>query len=83
MKDNNCCPKCNSKDVLKLTRASGIGGSKLQSSTIRIKLGLFKTDYITPTNYLCLECGYIEQWVTRKEDLEIIVKNKDNIESYL
>ena len=59
MKDG-ICPKCGSNEVFK----------KLAGGYIVIPLQLFRASI--PINYICANCGYIEWYIEKHDDLDII-----------
>ena len=79
---NNKCSKCSSSDLLKLNAYKGPSNATPRSVII-LTLGAFKRKKIYPSNFLCLNCGFIEQWIDSQEDLDMIAKNKNYLDSYL
>jgi len=61
MKNNGICPKCKSNNI------SEIGSDILGT---RIKTGALS--FASASYYVCCQCGYIEEWITDKKDLEKI-----------
>lgn len=61
MTDEKTCPKCSSEEFVAtefgLTRGRQIG----------ITTGLVKK--VTPSVYVCCDCGFLELWVDAQEDL--------------
>lgn len=55
MKNTNTCPKCGSRDILKIPGYTGAYGSgnniPLTFSTVKVH------------RYLCCNCGFSEEWV--------------------
>ena len=69
MKDTKRCPKCDSDDVLRLQgERQGYGAGN------NIRIGLFGV--VLPTKYLCCACGYIEEWVDDKSDIQRIKNSR-------
>jgi ribosomal protein S27AE len=67
MKKSNRCPKCQSREIVKIpgvTRPAGVGNN--------IKTGFWDLNGIPVTRYLCGSCGYIEQWIDAAEDIDRI-----------
>ena len=63
MKNSNKCPKCQSREIVKIPPA-GAGNT--------VRLGIWNINGIPVTRYLCGSCGYIEQWIDAAEDIERI-----------
>lgn len=68
MKENKICSKCNSNKIAEVENT--IGFKKNGNGFINIPISAFQT--IEISRYICCECGYIEQWVSHKDDLDII-----------
>ena len=69
MKNGNKCPKCESENILKIP----VLKSDSLSNYIPTGNGLFiKPVYVS--RYLCEECGYSEEWIDSKEDIEKLKK---------
>ncbi|MGL5711579.1 MAG: hypothetical protein ACRCX2_01050 [Paraclostridium sp.] len=68
MKKNKICSKCDSNKVVEIENS--IGFKKNGNGFINIPISAFKT--VETTRYICCECGYIEQWVSNKDDLKLI-----------
>jgi predicted nucleic acid-binding Zn ribbon protein len=69
MKNNNQCPKCNSTDILKIIGRPGYG----HTGTANIILaGIFRRS-VPVTRYLCTSCGYSEEWVEKKKDIQKLI----------
>lgn len=65
MKNSNTCPKCASTEILKIPgRIASNGGTNF------IVLGFLK--YAKVTRYVCENCGYSEEWIDRKSDIEAL-----------
>lgn len=60
MKNTNICPKCNSKDIVRISGKAGAYGS---GNYVQVGLKTYGVH-----RYLCCSCGYSEEWVD-KEDL--------------
>jgi len=68
MKITKHCPKCNSKDVLSIQgERQGYGRGN------NIKVGII--GQVTPTKYVCCDCGFIEEWIDDPNDLLKIKKS--------
>lgn len=66
MKDHKKCPKCSGTKIVKIP-----GRTDLDYFNF-IKVGMFSSVYVT--RYLCDKCGYSEEWIDEKEDIEKIVE---------
>lgn len=65
MKNKRICPKCDSNDIVIIPGRFGAHGSNIPMSTFSA---------IKVTRYLCAECGYSEEWIDKKEDIERLKK---------
>lgn len=74
MKNNHQCPKCRSADIVKENKKSSIS----YNNYVTVKENWAK--FIMMTRYICLHCGYTEEWINDLEDLKKIEKKlkKDN-----
>ena len=71
MKNSNKCIKCNSSDVRRVNgsvRGYGAGNN--------ILLGMTIFSGIKVNRYICLNCGYCEEWID-KEDIEKLKECKN------
>ena len=67
MKNSNSCSKCQSNDIAVIegyTGAYGAGNNILTGATV--------FSGVKVTRFLCLNCGFSEEWVESKDDLEKI-----------
>ena len=67
MKNSSRCTKCESRDLVRIpgwVGPAGIGNN--------IPAGVTVFSYVKVTRLLCSECGYSEEWVEEKKDLEKI-----------
>ena len=65
MKNTKTCPKCHSNDIVRIEgqiRAHGSGNN--------IPTGFAVWSAVKVTRFLCLNCGFSEEWVEDREDLE-------------
>ena len=69
MRNTKICPKCNSTDILKMPGLSGGFGS---GNNIQTGMSIFSA--VKVTRYLCCECGYSEEWIDNKEDINKLQK---------
>lgn len=65
MKSSQSCPKCNGKDI---KRVSGQNQSK-----IGIPTGVIS--WVPITRYVCVNCGFVEEYIEAGEDIEKIKKH--------
>ena len=63
MKNTHTCPKCNSREIMRIEgRSGGYGGGN------DIAADFFRT--VKVTRYLCGSCGFSEEWIDAPEDLQ-------------
>ena len=67
MKQSNTCPKCSSREIIRIPGQVGPYGSGNN-----ITIGIFSA--VVVTRYLCAQCGYSEEWVDKPEDIAKIRK---------
>ena len=70
MKTTGICPKCKSKNIVRIdgyTGAYGIGNNIMTGNTI------FST--VNVNRYICCDCGFTEEWIDG-EDIEKIENSK-------
>jgi hypothetical protein len=67
MKNGKSCPKCNSKDILRIEGAVGAFGAG-----DNIPAGKTIFSYVKVTRYLCSSCGFIEEWIDSTEGLQTL-----------
>ena len=65
MKNSRICPKCNSNDLIRIPGKNGPYGSGNNIPT-----GLTVFSAVKVTRYLCCSCGYSEEWIDSKKDIE-------------
>jgi predicted RNA-binding Zn-ribbon protein involved in translation (DUF1610 family) len=65
MKRTNACPKCESKDILRIPGEVGGYGT---GNNISMGWTIFSS--VKVSRYLCTQCGYSEEWIDDKEDIE-------------
>ena len=65
MKYTNICPKCQSDDILRIEGEVGAYGT---GNNIRAGVTIFSS--VEVTRLLCLNCGFSEEWIDSREDLE-------------
>jgi hypothetical protein len=66
MKYSNTCPKCQNKEIAKIN-GGGFSGNVYNSTTIGMS-----TMYLT--RYVCVCCGFTENYFDNTDDLEKIRK---------
>lgn len=67
MKNSCTCPKCNSNNIIKIPGTVGAygAGNNIRYSTF---------SYVKVTRYVCCDCGYSEEWIDNREDIEKLKK---------
>lgn len=68
MKQTGRCPKCNSTNIIRIPdhESRHASGNNIYTTTFTL-LGK-----IPVIRYVCVNCGYVENWVETKEELDII-----------
>ncbi len=66
MKQSWICPKCGSKEIV---RIDGLGGAFGANGNV-IRMGMMSSSAIPVTRYVCISCGFTEEWVDIPEDRE-------------
>jgi ribosomal protein S27AE len=69
MADHGQCAKCGSAEIARVEGAVGEGGAGNNIFT-----GWTSFSAVKVTRYVCVTCGYIEEWVDDPDDLERIRK---------
>ena len=69
MKNFRLCPKCQSNDIV---RIEGHVGHYGDGNNIPVKMFVLSLDRVKVTRFLCLNCGFSEEWIESREDLERI-----------
>ena len=75
MRDGHPCHKCHGVDIRKIK-----GKFPFSEHHNMAKVGLFKKIFIT--RYVCISCGYSEEWIEKKEDLEYLAKNTEQPDDF-
>lgn len=75
MKHKNACVKCNSVDIRKIE-----GKRRFSDDVNSAKVGAFKKIYIT--RFVCVSCGYSEEWIEKKGDLEYLAKKAEEPDDF-
>jgi len=68
MKNTQTCSKCNSKNILRIPGKAGLYGA---GNNIMTGMSIFSAVKIT--RYLCCECGYSEEWIDDKKDIDQLI----------
>ena len=71
MKNSKLCTKCQSNDIVRIEGQTGAYGS---GNNIPIGLTMFSA--VKVARFLCLNCGFSEEWIESREDLEKIRSKK-------
>lgn len=67
MKNSHCCPKCSSTDIRRIPdNGRYASGNNIYTTTITL------FGKIPVIRYVCCNCGYVENWVEKKEELDKI-----------
>jgi predicted RNA-binding Zn-ribbon protein involved in translation (DUF1610 family) len=69
MKNTKKCPKCSSNDIIIIPGEAGAYGTGNNIPTGWTILSAVKV-----TRYLCLNCGFSEEWIDTREDREKLRK---------
>lgn len=69
MKNSHICPKCGSSDLIRIPGRAGAYGAGNN-----IPYGLTVFSYIPVTRFVCHCCGYSEEWIEDRENIEKIEK---------
>ncbi|RME82248.1 MAG: hypothetical protein D6785_08070 [Planctomycetota bacterium] len=69
MKNKKHCPKCDSHQIIQVPGNVGVFGT---GNNILLGATIFSA--LKVSRYICAECGFIEEWIDKKEDLEKIKK---------
>ena len=75
MKHKNACIKCHSVDIRKIE-----GKRRMSEPHNFDKVGALKKILIT--RYVCISCGYTEEWIDKKGDLEYLAKKAELPEDF-
>lgn len=68
MKNAKCCPKCNSRNIVRVPDNPGrhASGNNIYTSTFTLM------KKIPVIRYVCCDCGYVEDWVETRSGLDEI-----------
>ncbi|MEV0133793.1 hypothetical protein AB0H83_35675 [Dactylosporangium sp. NPDC050688] len=64
MRYTHTCPKCRASSIARVP-----GGSNAYGAGNYIPVGLTTFSAVPIARYLCLNCGYVENWVDNPADL--------------
>lgn len=67
MKNTYECPKCISRDIIRIPGPASVGYTQNKVPT-----GFFSTGNVD--RYVCLGCGFSEEWIANEKDLEKVRK---------
>lgn len=67
MKQQHCCPKCGSTEILRAPSRSGMSVG-YWDELIRCGGTIFSA--VPVTRYICAHCGYLEAWIDNEADLQ-------------
>ena len=71
MKNARICPKCGSNDIVIVDGSAGAYGS---GNNIMVGATIFSA--VKVDRYICVNCGFTEEWIERKELDEKLAKSK-------
>lgn len=68
MKNTKCCPKCHSGNIIRIpdNQNRHASGNNIYTSTMTL------VGKIPVIRYVCGDCGYVENWVENRHELEKI-----------
>ena len=69
MKNSHSCPKCGSRDIVRIDGFAGAYGS---GNNIQLGITIFSA--VKVNRYLCCACGYSEEWID-EADLEKVKRS--------
>ena len=70
MKNSQKCPKCGNEKILRIP-----GGLDPSGNSIPAGLTVFSS--VLVTRFLCVTCGFSEEWIEDKSDIQKLQKNHD------
>lgn len=62
MKNTRICPKCNSRDIV---RVDGYAGAYGSGNNIMVGMTVFSA--VKVNRYVCCSCGFTEEWIDRED----------------
>ena len=68
MKNTKCCPKCHSGNIVRVpdNPSRHASGNNIYTTTITL------FGKIPVIRYVCCDCGYVENWVEKRQELDEI-----------
>ncbi|HIU28008.1 MAG TPA: hypothetical protein IAD16_06505 [Candidatus Fimisoma avicola] len=67
MKNNHCCPKCGSAEIKRIPdNGRYASGNNIYTTTVTL------FGKIPVIRYVCCNCGYVENWVEKPNELDKI-----------
>jgi len=69
MKNTGSCPKCSSRELLRIEGESGAHGA---GNNIQVGWTIFSA--VRVTRFLCTSCGFSEEWIESPEDIAKLVE---------
>jgi predicted RNA-binding Zn-ribbon protein involved in translation (DUF1610 family) len=70
MRNSKKCPKCQSKDIIRIPAKTGTYGSNVAN----ISTGWTIFSVVQVTRFMCASCGFIEHWVESADDIATVKK---------
>ncbi len=80
MKNTGICPKCQSHHIVEESRKT----SSYYNNWVTVKQNWAK--FISLVRYICVDCGFTEEWVKEIEDLDKIekkLKRSDDFDEFV
>ena len=71
MKNGGGCTKCGSREVL---RVPGEVGGYGAGNNLRVGNPFQR---VTVTRYVCVDCGFVEEWIDDEDDLRKVAERYD------
>lgn len=71
MKNTGCCPKCHSRNIVRVPDNPNrhASGNNIYTTTMTL------FGKIPVIRYVCCDCGYVENWVEKRHELDEIKKS--------
>jgi predicted nucleic-acid-binding Zn-ribbon protein len=69
MKNTGQCPKCESKELLRIEGQAGAHGA---GNNIPVGWTIFSS--VKVTRFLCTSCGFSEEWIESRDDIAKLVE---------
>jgi hypothetical protein len=74
VKHGNPCPKCQAANILRVP--GHVGG---YGSGNNIQTGFWVTSAVLVSRYICLNCGFVEEWIDNPNDLGVLYRKYANV----